>query len=214
MEHPCSKCGVTVEDGIAFCPHCRAPQIRVLTNDHTTESSTSALPIPSDSRLVASALRPSSVHWRQALPAAALGGVTAIVALMIPMAAWGPAYAVGGAIAVLIYHRRAQALTSGAGAKIGAASGAFAFLIMCILMLGMYVYHPDELRKGITDSLAQLSSRGYDPQGTQQAIEILNNPSGLGFFVGVGLAMLAVVFIAGSSIGGALCAAYFRKSKP
>ena len=30
MEQPCYKCGQTVEEGIPFCPHCSAPQIRVV----------------------------------------------------------------------------------------------------------------------------------------------------------------------------------------
>src|SRR5437660_8446862 len=29
VEHPCQKCGTTVEDGRPFCPQCRAPQIHV-----------------------------------------------------------------------------------------------------------------------------------------------------------------------------------------
>jgi hypothetical protein len=30
MEQPCYKCGQPVEQGVAFCPHCSAPQIRVV----------------------------------------------------------------------------------------------------------------------------------------------------------------------------------------
>src|SRR4029077_18429785 len=29
VEHPCQKCGTTVEHGRPFCPQCRAPQIHV-----------------------------------------------------------------------------------------------------------------------------------------------------------------------------------------
>jgi len=215
MEHPCAKCSAVVEDGVAFCPHCRAPQIRVQTSESVAEGVPQTLPMSSDGRPAPRLLLPSSVSWPQALPAAALGGVTAIVALMIPLAAWGPAYAVGGAIAVLLYRRRIHTqLTAGAGAKIGAASGGFSFLILCVMMLAMYVYHPDELQKGIADALAQLSAKGYDPQGAQQAIEVLKNPGGLGFFLVAGMTMLLAVFVAASSIGGALCAAYLRKTKP
>jgi len=215
MEHPCARCSAVVEDGVAFCPHCRAPQIRVLTSEPVFEGLPQTAAIPSEGRMPAHPLRTSFVSWPHALPAAALGGVTAIVALMIPMAAWGPAYVVGGAIAVLLYRRRVRVpLASGAGAKIGAASGGFSFLILAIMMLAMYVYHPDDLRKGITDSLAQLSAKGYDAQGAQQAIDILNNPGGLGYFLVAGMTMLLVIFLAASSIGGALCAAYLRKSKP
>jgi hypothetical protein len=204
-----------VEDGVAFCPHCRAPQIRVLTAEPLAEGVTQTISMLAEGRMPTHPLRTSFVSWPQALPAAALGGVTAIVALMIPLAAWGPAYLAGGAIAVLLYRRRVRVpLATGAGAKIGAASGAFSFLILSIMMLAMYVYHPDELRKGITDSLGQLSARGYDAQGTQQAIDILNNPGGLGFFLVAGMIMLLVVFLAASSIGGALCAAYLRRLKP
>ena len=36
MEYPCHQCGTTVQEGIAFCPQCNAPQIRVAVEQPLT----------------------------------------------------------------------------------------------------------------------------------------------------------------------------------
>jgi Spy/CpxP family protein refolding chaperone len=42
VEYPCHQCHATVEEGVAFCPHCGAPQIRVIV----PESDAQAAPPP------------------------------------------------------------------------------------------------------------------------------------------------------------------------
>src|SRR5258708_21888004 len=44
MDQPCYKCGQAVEQGIPFCPHCSAPQIRVMVPE-----AVAATPLSSDS---------------------------------------------------------------------------------------------------------------------------------------------------------------------
>ena len=149
------------------------------------------------------------VEWAQALPAAALGGVCLLMAARIPYAALGPAYLLGGAVAVMFYCRRKEHQpTAGAGAKIGAVSGGLGFLFPAILMLATLVYRPEELRKLALDSMV---SHGYDAQMVQQAEGILKTQAGLTFFVVLGVAVMFVIFVAGASIGGAFCAAWLRK---
>jgi hypothetical protein len=218
MEHPCSKCGALVIDGSPFCAHCKAPQIRVPGPETEVVIADAT---PSGEREVGSSLRatppqllpPHGVQWHQALPAAALGGVISILALVLPLAVWGPAYALGGAAAVFVYRLRARTarLTPGAGAKIGAASAGFGFAILAIITVGTYVYHSDDLRKAMADAISQMTSRGSDPQTAQQALELLKTQEGLGFFVAFGLSMLLVVFVVASSVGGALCASWLRR---
>ena len=218
MEHPCSKCGAMVLDGSPFCAHCKAPQIRVPgpeaevvaadrtpSGEHELSPGLGAIRPP--------VLAPHGVQWHQALPAAALGGVISILALVLPLAVWGPAYALGGAAAVFVYRLRAKSarLTPAAGAKIGAASAGFGFAILEIITVGTYVYHSDDLRKAMADAINQMTSRGSDPQTAQQALELLKTQEGLGFFVAFGLSMLLVVFVLASSVGGALCASWLRR---
>jgi hypothetical protein len=218
MEHPCSKCGAMVTDGLPFCPQCKNPQIRVPgfetadpvpgvaeSGEHELSGGIGALRKPMPVLL--------GVQWHQALPAAAMGGVISILSLILPLAVWGPAYAIGGAAAVLVYRWRARnaRLTPAVGAKVGAASGGFGFAFVAIVTVATYVYHSDELRKAMGEAINQMTSRGSDPQAAQQALELLKSQEGLGFFVAFGLSMLLIIFVIASSVGGALCASWLRR---
>ena len=206
-----------MEDGVAFCPQCRAPQIRVVTVESPPgEAAVGQLPqggsgvLPPLHRQL-----PATVSWSHALPAAAVGGVLGFLAMFIPFGALGPAYAIGGALAILMYRTRTHVLPSPkAGARIGAASGGFAFLIFAIIFLATYVYDPETLRKMFTQAITQWSARGYDPQGVQQVTEMLNSPGGLGTLTTYLLVACLVIFLVGFSAGGALCAAYLRRRRP
>lgn len=150
--------------------------------------------------------------WSHALPAAAVGGALGFLGMFIPFGALGPAYALGGALAILMYRTRTHMLPSPkAAAKIGAASGGFAFLIFAIIFLATYVYDPETLRKMFTQAITQWSARGYDPQGVQQATDMLNSPGGLGTLTTYLLVACLLIFLVGFSVGGALCAAYLRR---
>jgi hypothetical protein len=218
MEHPCSKCGAVVIDGAPFCPQCKSPQIRV--PGFETEGVAAASPEPSDAEpgIPTFAARPPvpqpfGVRWNQALPAAVVGGIISIVALVLPLAVWGPAYALGGAAAVFVYRLRARdsRLTPAIGAKIGAASAGFGFSIIAIITVATYVYHREDLRNAMSDAINQMTARGSDAQTAQQALELMKTPEGLGFFVAFGLSMLLIIFVAGASVGGALCASWLRR---
>lgn len=225
MEHPCHKCGAAVEDGTPFCKQCGAPQIRVPGVEAVeapapgpagitpTESAPEVPGIPS---VLLSERRSPGVQWAHALPGAALGGVVSLV-LVFVFAVVGPTFAglaffLGGGLAVLLYRRHVKNLLStGVGAKIGAASGAFAFLYVAILTIGSLVYSPNEVRKAMADSAQQWTARGYDPQKFQQLLEQIKTPDGLQFIVVSVLVFGFLMIVVGSSIGGALYAAWARK---
>lgn len=214
MEHACAKCGASVEDGVAFCPQCRAPQIRVVTVEPPPgEAAVSPLPPPT-SVFSPTRAHPAPVFWTRAVPAAAVGGMIGLLGTFIPFGALGPAYALGGAVAVFMYRARTHIVPSPrAGAKIGAASGAVAFLIFAVIVLATYFRDPDPLRKVFAQVIAQLSARGSDPQVIQQLNDLLNAPGGLGSLTLYLLVVLLVIFLIGFSIGGALCAAYLRRGR-
>jgi hypothetical protein len=215
VEHPCPKCGASVEDGVPFCAACRAPQIRVIGYEPQTSTPLENQPAHEDLSFPSATVPADSgrIRWSQALPCAALGGALALLLALIPFAVFGPAFLVGGAVSVMLYRRRVKGalLTPGCGALIGAASGGFAFLFPAILMLAMLVHHAADLRKAMMESVSQMSSRGYDPQKVQQVIELLQKPEGLRFFVIFGLCLIFVIFIAGSSIGAAWYCAWLRR---
>jgi hypothetical protein len=147
------------------------------------------------------------------LPSAALAGVFSLLAMVIPYAIFGPAFMMGGALAVMLYRRHLGGTVPapGVGAKIGAASGGFGFLFSAVMAIATLVYRPTEVRQGMLDNLSQMVGRGYDPQKVAQVQDLIRTPDGLAFFVAFGLFVMLVVMVAGSSIGGALYAAWVRR---
>jgi hypothetical protein len=217
-----------VEDGTPFCRQCGAPQIRVVGVEPQpavvakTEESVAEPPIQLPELL--SRTSPERVQWSHALPCAALGGGFSLL-LVFPLSAasaslpaapllvFGLAFLAGGAWSVRLYRRKVKdaVLTPGMGARLGAASGAFGFLFLAVVMVAMVVYQADEMRKLMADSAPQLTSRGYDAEKLKQMLDLLNTPGGLVIFVAFGLFVMLIMFVGGSSIGGAWYAAWVRK---
>src|ERR1700739_4104596 len=100
MEHPCHKCGHSVEDGKAFCSQCGAPQIRVAvvevastpaaggmaTNDGTVFSLGAGGPAtPAGPALL------ENIEWSRALGVCAAAALVSVVLmslrLMVPLLA-------------------------------------------------------------------------------------------------------------------------------
>ena len=218
MEHPCYKCGTMVGDGVPFCGHCRAPQIRVAMEPASRSPGPGESPEPSPSGgTVASAPFPkSAVQWSRALPMAALGGLLSILLLGVPLGAYGLAFLLGGAISVGFYERRSMGarLSSGMGARIGAASGGFGFLFLAITLVATSVYRADDLRKMLEEKIGELTARGYNPEQVKAALDLLKTPEGLAFFVTSLLMVLAFMYVAASAVGGALAARLLGRRLP
>ena len=123
MEYPCHQCGALVEQGTAFCPQCRAPQIRVAVPETLTFPGIdpSASPLPA---YFGASLSPR-IEWSQALPATALAGLIAAVLMMTPLAGFGLGMLIGGTLSVVFYRRRTPLanVTPGMGARLGMISG-------------------------------------------------------------------------------------------
>lgn len=214
MDHPCYKCGALVEDGVAFCPHCQAPQIRVAmeapaadylqTQGEVLQSPGSA-PIPA-----------GAIQWGQALPAAAMAGFVAATLMLVPLGGVGLGMIVAGGLAVLLYRRRVAAadVSAGAGAKLGAASGAIGFSFFAIFTaVEVLVFHTGgEINAAMLQAVNQAAARSNDPQA-RQAIEYLKTPQGLALVAGLGLVVMLLAFLIFSSLGGAIGAALLRSKQ-
>jgi len=211
-----------VEEGVPFCKHCGAPQIRVLSfepepsapassGDRTSDALTPP-PLPTLPRPFPPA-RPGTVVWSRALPGAALGGVFSLLAMVIPYAVFGPAFLLGGALAVMFYRKSSGGIAPAprAGARIGAASGSFGFLYLAVLAVATAVYRSTEVRDAMLESVSQMAARGYDPQKIAQVQELIKSPDGMMLFLAFGLFMMLIIMVVGSSIGGAFYAAWSRR---
>ena len=213
MEHACHQCNSPVEDGIAFCKHCGAPQIRVTDQEPATaplppgtpaEAQSPAEPVIQGSKPMAG---PAGIDWSQAVPAAAMAGLLLAVAWVIPFVGFQLWLVAGGAVGVAMYRRRAPqaSLTPGLGARIGAVTGLFGFGVFAIMLaLEMLATRGNgRFRQLLQQVVEQAASRNADPR-TQQALQQLMTPAGLALLITIMLVFFLAAFMALSSLGGAV----------
>jgi hypothetical protein len=213
MEQPCYKCGQAVEQGVAFCPHCSAPQIRVVIAEATLAPAGAADTALASQSAVASRPVPMlaiSSPWSLAVRPCALAALIAAVGMVCKLVV--PVIAVIGAgfLAVAIYRRNnpTARLRAGTGARLGALSGLFCSAMTAVIgaLRVLALNEGSEIRKTMLDVLQQTATRYPDPQ-SQTALEFLRGPAGLVLFMAVVLVFGSLMFILMGTIGGALGAA-------
>ena len=224
MEHPCPKCGTAVEDGTPFCRHCRAPQIRVMIEP-------SIMPAPPAANLESyDQLQPPPVFnssiprfpsptldWSHGLPCAAMGGFLALFLSFIPFFVFGPAFLAAGAFAVFLYRRRTLTqLNRRAGARLGAASGGFAFLFLSVVIVAMVFYAPDNKKTAVIaqireSTITQLKASHYDPDTVGRAIGVVNTTAWLAASLIFCVVVFMLISVVGASIGGAWYSAWLQR---
>jgi hypothetical protein len=92
------------------------------------------------------------------------------------------------------------------GAKIGAASGAFAFLFLLIMEASSI--SRDQLRKMLEQQISELTTRGYNPEQVRLVLEFLKTPEGLALYIGFSVLFGALVLVGASALGGTLGARF------
>jgi len=225
MEQPCYKCGQTVDEGVAFCPHCAAPQIRVVVAElaplplafsgagTTTSRDSDALPASQTVPVLA-----LPIQWSQALKPCALAAVIASLAMVLQLMV--PLIAVVGAgfLAVAFYRRNSPGVRvgAGAGARLGALCGFLCSVMTAALgALRVAVFHEgSEIRKFLLEMIRQTAVRFPDAQH-QADLEALRSPTGLVVLMIFMLIAGFVVFLVSGTLGGALGGALLgRRDKP
>lgn len=218
VEHACYKCQASVEEGVPFCPHCGAPQIRVAPPEPQEQTASPEQPLPSIQQSNspwgtprASYTSREPIHWNQAWQGAALAGVGAGVLSLVPFLALGSLIwmAIAGAISVAMYQRRVPAamVRPGMGMRIGALAGAFAFAIIAVRSAVSFATEGNQLRDMLQEQMRASIARSPDP-GSQQMLEQflakLTTPEGMATFFLWVLLLMAIVFILCAAVGGAL----------
>ena len=213
MEHRCYQCGAAVEDGIAFCAHCNAPQIRVVTADRLPPSETVA-ETPAERNTYSGLPHRARVEWAQALPAAFLGMLIATILSTVVRGALGLGLVVAGFLSVYFYRRRNPLvhLTLKLGARLGAISGVLGFGITAVASAtAIAVLHSGgEIHALMLKEVQQYVSRSSDPQ-MQQVLDFYASPQGFILMLILGSIMMFVLFLALSSMGGLIGAAVLRR---
>jgi hypothetical protein len=215
VDHRCYQCGATVQDGVAFCLQCNAPQIRVALAEPSLPGD-GAGEIRTARASYSGATVSSGFEWAQALPSAFLGLLLASVLSLILRGALAVGMLAAGFLSVYFYHRRNPliGLTVGLGARLGAISGALGFGILGIVSaVATFVSHSvAEIRLIMLKAVQEYVSRNGDPQ-MQQVLEFYNSRQGFIVMLVLGSIMMLILFLALSSTGGIIGAAVLRRRK-
>jgi hypothetical protein len=205
-----------VEQGTAFCPQCRAPQIRVavpeivIPSGIASDSTVTSLPAYFGAPLT------TRIEWSQALPATALAGLITALLMMTPLAYFGFGMLIGGSLSVVFYRRRVPVanVTPGMGARLGMVSGILGGgIFAALLSVGTTLFHAwDNVRAKLIEVVEQTAARNPDPQ-TQQALEFFKSPDGIVLLLTTALIGALIAFVIFSGLGGALGAAFLRRKE-
>ncbi len=211
MDQPCYKCGQLVVEGRPFCPHCLAPQIRVLVAEpvaapaalvHTINSAEDGLPASETVPVLA-----VSMGWSQAVKPALLAAAVGVVLMALRLYPF-VAMLVMGFLAVLLYQqsRPGAPLKTAIGIRLGALSGLFASGFMTLLMvLGTLIPDVrDKLHEKTIEYFQQAAATQPDNPQIRALLEQLKTPEGyMAIMIALGVLLLALSIVLGS-VGGAL----------
>lgn len=212
-----------LEEGTAFCPHCGAPQIRVQVPEEAqpadspafipgtpAEMQPPAQPVPLSA--ISLTQQPGGLNWHEAFPSIAIAGVLTGLASWLPLGLlWTIA---GGAFVVFLYRKKhfGWPLTSGAGAKLGVATGLVGYIIFSIIAAVEFTRPNSGLRQMLSEALQQAMSRNTDP-AVQDMYRKLSGPEGMAIMAVAMMIVMFVFFLGLGAAGGALGASLGRRQR-
>lgn len=211
MEQPCYKCGQAVEEGVPFCPHCMAPQIRVVVAEPVPQAAVSVpAAIPAAAESSASPTVPLlalPMQWSQALRPCALAAVVASVLMSLGLNPYVSMFSVGFLGVIFYRQRRSGTVLNGFfGARLGALSGVFCFVITALLA-ALAATLPDfraKFREQLLESAQKFAASHPGFPALQAQLEQLKTPEGLVQAIIVGSIVFFVLSVLLAGLGGAL----------
>jgi hypothetical protein len=219
MDQPCYKCGQPVEQGIPFCPHCSAPQIRVVVADLDPSPAVLAdagAPAQGTDALPASQTVPMlalPMQWSHAIGPSALAALVAALLMALGLNPFVAMFTVGF-LAVVFYRQRQPetAIKATAGAALGALGGLLWFAVSSVLeaLVVVFLHKGPEIRDELLKRIQQAASQTNDPK-VLEVFDRLKTPGGLELLMVLGLvfAFFAAIVLAG--LGGVLGGAIFNR---
>jgi hypothetical protein len=218
MDHPCHKCGHSIEDGKAFCSQCGAPQIRVTTPE------TSSAPIASQGAVPAAMnetetgfsgipIGPQDAPQSYALRPCALAAAVAVVLMFLGLS---PLVAplVAGFLATTFSQRHSLgiAIRPLMGARLGAFSGLLLFGITTIFeTLAVVLLHKGaEIRAAILDKAQQAAARYPGPE-VEPFLQFVKSPDGFALMMVASVIFGLVAALILGGLGGAIGVAFVRR---
>jgi len=205
MDHPCEKCAHPVEDGVPFCPHCRAPQIRVVVPEADPDEIGLNEQVGSQAKL-----GPNSIQWSLALPVCAAAGILAgfLMAMIGAPVLWAlPA----GTISVILYLRRdaKTTLTASGGARLGVTTAIFATVAFSLIAVYTGLFRA-MIAKLVEIYSPMRSNPSFQP-GVDQFLSWIQGPSGT-WVLAATMGLMTLFFCGlGGAVGGAMFGRRDRK---
>lgn len=222
MEQPCYKCGQAVEEGRPFCPHCAAPQIRVVLPEPVPTAGSFAEAISTSKEhgdLPASQTVPVlalPMRWSQALKPCALA---ALVASLLVRLGLNPFVAMfsAGFLAVVFYRqgRHETNVRFRTEAAFGSIGGLLSFAMTAIfeVLLTLVAHRSEQVRADLLSKMQQAASQATDPQ-VLAFLDWVKTPGGFQTFMLISIifALLASIVLGG--LGGAVAGTIFKRRRP
>jgi hypothetical protein len=201
-----------VEEGVAFCPECKAPQIRVNVQvetagpELTPDTAPVFLPPPS--------LGPATIQWSRVFGPVAMAGLIAFLLVPFFFGVFGLGMILAGILTVVFYHWRAPgtSLTPGIGLRLGALSGLFGFLLLSFFVVSAIALSGwSQLRLTMQQAIAR-SPQASEPQ-SRQILELIQNQQGLTALVTACMIVAFLIMVVLTSLGGGI-GAFLLRRKP
>lgn len=155
--------------------------------------------------------------WQAANLAAGLGALAALIVAVttgLPQLAFLVWMLGGGMLAVVIYRRRQRlaVMTAAVGARLGARAGVMGFVIFGLLSLVqmLALRGSGQLRTALEEALKASAARSGNPDA-QQMLQHFLTPEGMRTLIALGILVMLVLFVAVSTLGGAIAAAVSAK---
>lgn len=201
-----------MEEGTPFCPHCSAPQIRVMVAEPPAAV---VLPDQTGTAVLADVQAPAatvnlSLPWSAAFRPCALAALVASLLMSLGLNPFVAMLSVGF-LAVAFYRQRwpGTAIKPAAGVRLGALSGLLWFAISSILEATavLFMHKGPEIQHELLKRIDQAASQTADPQALA-IFDRLKTAAGLEFLMvfGIIFAFIAAIIFAviGGALGGAL----------
>ncbi len=236
VEHPCYRCQAEIPEGTAFCPHCGAPQIRVIlpesepqwtpgpTPDISAQAPPQPTPPPSSAWSQGSPYPPlpGAIRWDLAWKGALLCGVGAALLTAIPIVSVGCClWMLGaGALSVSLYQKRMPEalITPGMGMKLGALAGLFGFMVNSVVSTVSFLTlrSRGDFRHAMEQQMQKQMAANPDPkvqEMMQRMVEWMSTPQGAATLIVLFLLIMGAIFVLFTAAGGALGASMFRQRR-
>jgi hypothetical protein len=214
----CHRCSGVLEDDASFCPHCAAPQLRVVPPEETGEPASGAVHVFVHDR--------RSIDWRSVIRLA--------LWIAIPVGLIAPVFfplVIGGPIVLISMYQRRQPgtpLNGKAGFRIGTLLGLLAAYISAFGLAGWQLLERYSLHQGsaldaqfaiqvqqsaeATQRMAQANS--MNAQQARAMLDFFLSPDGRVTYTFFYTAVLAFGIVLLAGLGGMLGARLTRRSAP